>query len=197
MIIVLDGMDATYKSTIARKLQNYGFTTIRFPYYREEVNKKLLHAKSIEEKAQIFFEDMKKVIIKIDKNNNYVFDRSFVSTFLYQGIEISEKEKIPYEEALTRLYNIMKNTIDYTNIIDQIFILTVSDNDYLNRTINRDHIDNIDEAYDKLDFQRKIREKIPYVTKFLIEHNLNVTIIDTSGKSSDKILEKEILPRIT
>jgi len=197
VIIVLDGMDATYKTTIARKLEHlYGFKVIRFPYYRKEVETKLINAKTPEEKAKIFFEDMKKVMTNINPNDKIILDRSFISTMLYQGTEISENENIPYEKSINKLYNLLKEIYDYTSIIDHIFILTVSDEEYIERTLNRNHNDNIDKAYDKLEFQRKIREKIPYVIKFLIEKGIKVNIIDTTGKTSNEIIEKEILPAI-
>ncbi|MBI2499059.1 dTMP kinase [Candidatus Woesearchaeota archaeon] len=188
-IIIVDGMDGAgkgvYKNIIIEYLISRGYKVdcIKEPgdYMRKEILKTINKKGDPWVAAALFILDRKYQFNKLteckfDKKTVLIFDRSYISTLVYQSVQGID-------------FNVLFNLHDFVPKHKMAFIFIcdpeVARKRVLERAVKEGKI--VDE-FEKLQFLKKTREGFTNV----INHILNSYLIDTTGDEKDipEIFEK-------
>lgn len=149
--IIIEGIDGTGKTTLAKKINKLGYEYIHFPH-NTEVNDLFAFYSEYHEN-------------KNDMMNKYVLDRSFISEFVY-GNAIRNFSRISDNE-LSRLINI------YSQNESLILLIMDSKENLLNRLSNKEDIFIIENYYDSIiTYYKKFYE--------LHKNNINIILLNSN-----------------
>lgn len=94
MIIILEGIDKSGKTTLSKEIsKKTKYTYIKFP--SEEIRYLILNKKiKTTEKIEILIKEMESFLKNIDIKKHYIIDRWWISTLVYQGYNEYYKDLI-------------------------------------------------------------------------------------------------------
>lgn len=133
MILVIEGPDKSGKTTLCQEIkEQYNFIYKKFP--SEKIRNFILNRenKTIS-KIEKIIEDMEAFSNNIEKERNYIIDRWWISTLIYQGYNEIYRDKIIKlleDSSLTKL------NIDYLFYIKSNLNLERDNNDMYEENLN-------------------------------------------------------------
>lgn len=102
--------------------------------------------------------------MNLDPEKDYVLDRSFISTMLYQGTELSVKYNIEYRVVIDKIYRTyFPPEFPYYAELPPMkaFLLYETIDEFKRR--NSENID----TFETVEFQKNIKNAIPIVSEYL------------------------------
>ena len=190
VVIILDGMDRAGKTTVGKMLaKRNGFEYIKFPTSRKLFSEVLNGSVEPYPSLLLFAHDIIKTLMNLDPEKDYIFDRSFISTMLYQGTELSVKYNIEYGRVIDKIYRTYfpPEFPYYTELPPmRAFLLYESIDEFKRR--NSENID----TFETVEFQKNIKNAIPIVSEYL-NHiavpKIPTTTIDTTNMSPEEVYD--------
>lgn len=174
--VIIDGIDGTGKTTISRMLEKeLGLKYVHFPTDKSWF--KDIPKMNPSDIVMSFVEDFHRTADKIFKDStDYVFDRSFVSSMLYQSEGLSEELGISIDEAMLEIAMLH---LEGVGKLPELVVLLDADVDVaLNRVLSRS--DGKD-PFEKKSFLEKIRSLYPSLINVLDTLGVPVMVIDTTN----------------
>jgi len=187
MRVIIDGMDGTGKTTIAKMLsEKHGLEYVHFP------TKPVPEDLDDKRKFNFFMEDFKKWFENNGYKANIILDRSFVSTMLYQSDWVAKEMGVDIEGAMWLIYKAVENKIGKYLSFNKILLFTADPKVAVKRITGRSGRTDQYETVEKL---TKVLDNIFVCAGLLHDLGYNVEVIDTTKTSVDKlflIVEKSL-----
>jgi len=171
MIIILEGMDGTGKTTLARKFEDLGYT-----FFKEDDKlKHFINFKSDPEKWEYFVTGMNAQLLNVfDNFDNFVKDRFHFSEYVFS--------KYTNRKSHLSFYHLEEHLIHLNKEI-YLFLFQCDYDTYIERTLNKEEPYKFSkDEYDELN--RK------FYDAFNQSELRNQIYMDTSNKSIDEIFRK-------
>lgn len=165
VIVIFDGMDKTGKTTISREVaRRFGFEYVKFPRNRE-LAEQIVREGDVDKMVEFFIDDYVS-FVNLISDGDYVFDRSYVSTMLYQGTLRGDPSFV------RRIFDIVREKTDVLG--DVVFLL-------YRREVDGGLLSG--DVFEEPVFQRRIVPYVWLVSHVLREAGIKVVEIDVSKLS--------------
>jgi deoxyguanosine kinase len=179
--IIIEGPRGTGKSTVTRLLRNQieGSTLINLTGFKANGSEGL-------NKVLRYYGNIMPILENLTGDYIFIFDRHFFSEMVYSPVYKSYDFSEPYAHLMQRLVNAVDEL--------EVYYFTISDDQELNRRLNRDKVKLFDSVPENVEETRKQQvgyDRVMGTFERLYGDRENVTYakIDTTGRTPEEIVD--------